>query len=50
MILLVDEHGELQPRYLRTKREDESIKLSSSILEEVKNHKQAVLSSDAMLD
>jgi adenylate cyclase len=50
VILLLDEHGELQPRYLRTKREDESIKLSSSILEEVKNNKKAVLSSDAMLD
>lgn len=50
VILLVDEHGELQPRYLRSKREDESIKISSSVLEEVKNNKKAVLSSDAMLD
>jgi len=40
----------LEPRYLRTKREDESVKLSSSILDEVKNNKKAVLSSDAMLD
>jgi adenylate cyclase len=50
VILLLDEEGELIPRYLRTKREDESIKLSSSILEEVKNNKKAVLSSDAMVD
>jgi adenylate cyclase len=50
VILLLDEHDELVPRYLRTKREDESIKLSSSILEEVKNNKKAVLSSDAMVD
>jgi adenylate cyclase len=50
VILLVDEHGELIPRYLRTKREDESIKISTSILEEVKNNKKAVLSSDAMVD
>jgi adenylate cyclase len=50
VILLLDEHNELVPRYLRTKREDDSIKLSSSILEEVKNNKKAVLSSDAMVD
>lgn len=51
VILLLDpDTDELEPRYLRTKREDESIKLSSSILEEVKNNKKAVLSSDAMLD
>lgn len=50
VILLCDENGDLQPRYLRTKREDDSIKLSSSILEEVKNNKKAVLSSDAMVD
>ncbi len=50
VILLLDEDGNLEPRYLRTKRENESIKLSSSILEEVKNNKKAVLSSDAMLD
>lgn len=51
VILLLDpDTDQLEPRYLRTKREDESIKLSSSILEEVKNNKKAVLSSDAMLD
>lgn len=53
VILLYDADTDtLEPRYLRTKkeREDEAIKLSSSILEEVKNNKRAVLSSDAMLD
>jgi adenylate cyclase len=51
VILLVDqETGELVPQYVKQKREDERITLSSSILEEVKNNKRAVLSSDAMLD
>ena len=50
VILLCNDEGELEPRYLRTKREDDSIKLSSSILEEVKNNKKAVLSSDATVD
>ena len=51
VILLYDpDTNTLTPRHLRTKREDESIKLSSSILDEVKNNKKAVLSSDAMLD
>jgi adenylate cyclase len=49
-VILLLENNELVPRYLRTKREDDSIKLSSSILEEVKNNKKAVLSSDAMVD
>ncbi|MBC8070021.1 MAG: FHA domain-containing protein [Deltaproteobacteria bacterium] len=51
VILIVDpESGELMPRYVKQKREDEQITLSSSILEEVRNNKRAVLSSDAMLD
>ncbi|MBK6923280.1 MAG: FHA domain-containing protein [Deltaproteobacteria bacterium] len=51
VILLVDqETGELVPQYVKQKREDEKITLSSSILEEVKNNKRAVLSSDAMVD
>lgn len=51
VILLYDpETSELTPRYVRQKREDEEIRLSSSILEEVKNNKRAVLSSDAMVD
>jgi adenylate cyclase len=51
VILLIDPDTEqLTPRYVKQKREGEEIQLSSSILEEVKNNKRAVLSSDAMLD
>jgi adenylate cyclase len=51
VILLIDPDTEqLAPRYVKQKREGEEIQLSSSILEEVKNNKRAVLSSDAMLD
>jgi len=51
VILLVDaQTGELVPQYIKQKREDERITLSSSILEEVRVNKRAVLSSDAMLD
>jgi adenylate cyclase len=51
VILLYDpDTGHLSPRYVKQKREGEEIQLSSSILEEVKNNKRAVLSSDAMLD
>jgi adenylate cyclase len=50
VILLVDpETDELVARYVRQKR-DEEIKLSKSILDEVRNKKRAVLSSDAMVD
>src|SRR5690606_17752725 len=51
VILLYDrDTNTLHPRYVRQKREGEGITLSSSILEDVKNNKRAVLSSDAMLD
>jgi len=51
VILLKDkESGELTPRFVKQKREGEEIKLSRSILDEVKNNKKAVLSSDAMVD
>jgi adenylate cyclase len=51
VILIVDpESGQLMPRYVKQKREDEQITLSTSILEEVRTKKRAVLSSDAMLD
>ena len=51
VILLYDSDAdELHPRYVKQKRDDEEIQLSSSILDEVKNNKRAVLSSDAMFD
>ena len=51
VILLYDpQTDELVPRYVRQKREEGEIHLSRSILDEVKAKKQAVLSSDAMVD
>jgi adenylate cyclase len=50
VILLMDpETDDFVPRYVRQKR-DEEIKLSKSILDEVRTKKRAVLSSDAMVD
>jgi pSer/pThr/pTyr-binding forkhead associated (FHA) protein len=50
VILLLDaETDDFVPRYVRQKR-DEEIKLSKSILDEVRTKKRAVLSSDAMVD
>ncbi|MBL9107061.1 MAG: FHA domain-containing protein [Myxococcales bacterium] len=50
VILLLDsEKDEFVARYVRQKR-DEEIKLSKSILDEVRMKKRAVLSSDAMVD
>ena len=51
VILLFDSDTQkLEPRYVKQKRENEEIQLSSSVLGEVINNKRAVLSSDAMLD
>ena len=51
VILLYDpDNDTLNPAYVRQKRADEEIKLSNTILEEVKRNKAAVLSSDAMVD
>ncbi len=51
VILLHDQELDaLQPAYVRQKRADEEIKLSNTILDEVKRNKAAVLSSDAMVD
>ena len=51
VILLYDPtHDELTPRYVRQKREEDEVKLSRSILDDVKTNKRAVLSSDAMVD
>ena len=48
--MLDPDTDQLLPRYVKQKREGEEIQLSSSILEEVRTNKRAVLSSDAMLD
>ncbi len=51
VILLYDRTSDqLVPRYVRQRRDDGEIRLSSSILDDVKNNKRAVLSSDAMVD
>lgn len=51
VILLCDpETDALIPAYVRQKRADEEIKLSNTILDEVRRNKAAVLSSDAMVD
>lgn len=51
VILLYDtDDDKLEARYVKQKKEGEEIQLSTSILDEVKNNKRAVLSSDAMLD
>src|SRR4051812_15505228 len=52
VILLYGDEGKLAPRFVkhRAGKGDEQIVLSKSILNEVENHKKAVLSSDATMD
>jgi adenylate cyclase len=52
VILLYGADGKMAPRYVkhRAGKGDEQIMLSKSILNEVENHKKAVLSSDATMD
>lgn len=52
VILLVDDRGEMQPRYVKTKtgKTDANIVLSRTVMSEVTTNKAAVLSSDATMD
>lgn len=52
VILLVDDHGELSPRYVKTRsgKSDPNIVLSKTVLAEVTTNRAAVLSSDATMD
>lgn len=51
VILLMDQRGELVPRYVKQKDgRQENIVLSKTVLAEVVNQKAAVLSSDATMD
>jgi adenylate cyclase len=51
VVFLVDTHGELVPRYVKTKGgRQEDIVVSNSIINEVLREKTAVLSSDATMD
>jgi len=51
-ILLMDDNGELVPRYVKTRsgRGDSNIVLSRTVMAEVTTNKAAVLSSDATMD
>lgn len=49
VILLNDDKGELKPRFVKQKRNEE-IRLSNTILTQVVQQRKAVLSSDAMVD
>ncbi len=52
VILLMDERGELVPRFVKTRtgKSDPNIVLSKTVMAEVMNSKTAVLSSDATMD
>ena len=50
ILLYNPDNDTLTPAYVRQKRADEEIRLSNTILEEVKRNRAAVLSSDAMVD
>jgi len=52
VILLMDDRGELTPRFVKTRsgKSDPNIVLSKTVMAEVQNNKAAVLSSDATMD
>ncbi|HEX7837126.1 MAG TPA: adenylate/guanylate cyclase domain-containing protein [Kofleriaceae bacterium] len=52
VILLVDDSGELSPRYVKTRsgKSDPNIVLSKTVMAEVTTNRAAVLSSDATMD
>ena len=52
VILLMDERGEMSPRFVKTRngKSDPNIVLSRTVMAEVVNQKAAVLSSDATMD
>ena len=52
VILLVDDTGELSPRYVKTRsgKSDQNIVLSKTVMAEVTTNRAAVLSSDATMD
>jgi adenylate cyclase len=52
VILLMDDRGELMPRFVKTRsgKSDPNIVLSKTVMAEVVNNKAAVLSSDATMD
>jgi adenylate cyclase len=50
VILMADQAGEFKPRAFKTKKEDDKLLLSSTLLKQVQKEKAAILSSDAMMD
>jgi len=52
VILLMDDHGELSPRFVKTRsgKSDPNIVLSKTVMAEVTTNRAAVLSSDATMD
>jgi adenylate cyclase len=52
VILLMDNHGELSPRFVKTRsgKSDPNIVLSKTVMAEVTTNRAAVLSSDATMD
>ena len=52
VILLMDSHGELAPRFVKTRsgKSDPNIVLSKTVMAEVTTNRAAVLSSDATMD
>jgi adenylate cyclase len=52
VILLMDDKGELSPRFVKTRsgKSDPNIVLSKTVMSEVTNNRAAVLSSDATMD
>jgi adenylate cyclase len=52
VILLLDDRGDMQPRYVKTRsgKSDPNIVLSKTVMAEVTTNKAAVLSSDATMD
>jgi adenylate cyclase len=50
VILMPDDSGEFVPRAVKTKKEDDKLILSSTLITQVKAEKAGILSSDAMMD
>jgi adenylate cyclase len=50
VILMPDDEGEFRPRSVKTKKEDDKLIISSTLLNQVRKEKAGVLSSDAMMD
>lgn len=50
VILMVDERGELKPRALKTRRQDDRMLISSTIVKKVQSEKVGFITGDALAD